>query len=56
LKIKNRENGEENVVQVPVSDFEYEEIMSQESDDDKQVLMLRLARERGLLPDIILDP
>jgi hypothetical protein len=56
LKIKNRETGEENVVQVPISDSEFEQIMSLQSDDDKQVLMLRLARERGLLPDITLDP
>lgn len=56
LKIKNRKAGEGNVVQVPISDSEYEEIMGLQSDDDKQVLMLRLAQERGLLPEIIVNP
>lgn len=55
LMIKNRKTEEEKVVQVPISDSEHEEIMGLQSDDDRQVLMLRLARERGLLPDIIVD-
>lgn len=56
LTFKNRESGEESVVEVLISDSEYEEIMALKSDADKQVLMLKLARERGLLPDIIVYP
>ena len=55
LKIKNRETSEESTFQVPVSDSEYEEIMSLQNDQEKQALMLSIARERGVLPEFIGD-
>lgn len=56
LKITNRETGEENVVEVPISDSEHEEIMAIQSDVDRQKPMLGLAQDRGLLPPITIDP
>ena len=55
LKIKHRETGEESIVQVPISDAEFEKIMALQNEYDKQVLMLGIARARGLLPEFIGD-
>jgi hypothetical protein len=55
LKIKHRETGEESNVEVPISDAEFEKIMALQNEHDKQVLMLGIARARGLLPEFIGD-